>query len=477
VRSGLAWGAVSRVSQLAVQLLSAAVLARLLSPADFGIVNMSAVFLNVANALADFGIKAYVVQRKDFSERDRGAASLLGWLLGAAIFLAAVLAAVPLSRFYHEPRLAPVLAVQAVVYLLVNAASIHIAMITRALRFRRLAAAELAGSVAYLVAACGLAWIGEGYWSLVLGRIVAAAASLSLLVSHWSDLPPRRVPWRDLRALMRFGGAVTATGVLGQLDENFDNIAVGRFFGSSSLGLYAVSYNTAALPQKYVAFTVAGVANPVLARAEAGTSFAAACTRYVRYQVLVPAALAVAVGVLAPEVCAVLLGRRWPEAPSLVSIMSVSAALLSVGTTIGGILISRGLAGDLFRFHTVKLTATAMFVLVGARWGLKGVAVAFAVATACSVLGGLAWAGLRTGLGRSTLIRAAGGPAAAVAIAGGMTWAARTVLLAVGGLGTIPMLIVGAATFAGALTLAVVAALPRERDEIAVALRSTLRRG
>jgi len=58
-----------------------------------------------------------------------------------------------------------------------------------------------------------------------------------------------------------------------------------------------------------------------------------------------------------------------------------------------------------------------------------------------------------------------------------MTWAARTVLLAVGGLGTIPMLIVGAATFAGALTLAVVAALPRERDEIAVALRSTLRRG
>jgi O-antigen/teichoic acid export membrane protein len=185
----------------------------------------------------------------------------------------------------------------------------------------------------------------------------------------------------------------------------------------------------AALPQRYLAYLVAGVANPVIARAEPA-ALAAAIRRYARYQVLGPGAVAIGLGVMAPEVTGLLLGSRWAEAAPLIRLMGLSTAMLALGTVIGGSLVSRGEVKPLFAFHAAKLAGTVLGVMAGLRYGAMGVAGGFLVATTASVLMGLRLVEAR--LGVAGVLRACLGPGAVVAGAAVAAWASRGIALAAG---------------------------------------------
>lgn len=475
VRSGLAWGTVARGVQLVAQFAGTAILARLLTPGDFGLVNMAAIFLNVANALADFGVRAYVLHRRDLDDAQVESAKLVSWGLGLAIFLLACVAAFPMAWFYREPRLAPILVVQAVVYVIVNAGTVHGAMLARRLSFHRIAQAEIASSVAYVAASTALALFGAGYWSMVVGRVIGSLAALVVVSAGLRGILPRRAAAGEAghsRRILRFGGIVAGTGVLTQLDENFDNIVVGRFMGAGSLGLYAVAYNLAALPQKYLAFMIAGIANPVVAGAPDGASLGGVLRRYVRYQVLVPAAIAVGIGLMAPEVVAVLLGSRWPAAAPLVRIMSFSTAMLAVATVVGGSLVSRGHARELFAFHVVKLAVTMTGVAIGAAYGVVGIAYGFLGAVAITLVLGLKFVEAR--LHVSGVLRAIVAPCLLVGVAAAPTWFLRAWLVTASASHLVVLIAAGAA-YAAILLAVALAFLPEVRTDLAVALRD--RRG
>ncbi len=470
VRSGLAWSTVARGVQLVAQFAGTAILARLLTPGDFGLVNMAAIFLNVANALADFGVRAYVLHRRDLDDAQVESAKLVSWGLGLSIFLLACLAAFPMAWFYREPRLAPILVVQAVVYVIVNAGTVHGAMLARRLSFHKLAQAEIASSVAYVVASTALALSGAGYWSMVVGRVIGSLAALLVVSAGLRGILPRRTAAGEAghsRRILRFGGIVAGTGVLTQLDENFDNIVVGRFMGAGSLGLYAVAYNLAALPQKYLAFMIAGIANPVVAGAPDAAALGGVLRRYVRYQVLVPAAIAVGIGLMAPEVVAVLLGSRWPAAAPLVRIMSFSTAMLAIATVVGGSLVSRGHARELFAFHVVKLAVTIAGVAIGSAYGLAGIAYGFLGAVAITLVLGLKFVELR--LRVFGVARAAVAPALLVLAAAVLAWRLRGWLVAASASTLVVVLVAGAAYVAALLALAL-ALLPDVRADVATAI-------
>jgi PST family polysaccharide transporter len=375
--------------QLGSQFTGTAILARVLAPGDFGLLNMSAIFLNVANALADFGVRAYIIHRPALTDDEIDAAKLVSWGLGLAIFLASLAAAAPLSWWYREPRLVAVLAVQAFVYVIVNAGMVHTAILVRGLSFRRLATADISSSVGYVVSATLLAFAGAGYWSMVLGRVAGAVLSVGVVTSGFRGLLPGRTSHGVAAKILKFGGVVSATGVVCQLDENFDNIVVGRALGAGALGLYSVGYNLAALPQRYLAYMIAGVVNPLVARQDDGSSLERLLVRYARYQLVGPSAVSVAFGVFAPEVVAILLGPRWSAAVPLVRIMSLSTALLCVATVVGGSLVSRGHARALFGFHVGKLAVTAIAVIIGLSGGMRGIALGFLAAAIVSLAAGL----------------------------------------------------------------------------------------
>ena len=427
VASGIAWGSIARIVQVAAQFAATAALARLLAPTDFGVVSMAAVFLAMANALADFGVRSYVIHRPSLDQTEIETAKAVSLILGFGVFTAAALAAWPLAWFFREPRLAPVVVVQALVYIVTSAGAVPSALLIRRLGFRRMALSEVAASLTYVTTAVVLAGAGVGYWSLVLGRVASSLAGLLVVAHRAGSMMPRSPSVERMGSMARFGGAVTGTGILTQVDENFDNIVVGRFLGAELLGVYAVGYNVAALPQRYLAYLVAGVANPVVARAEPA-ALSAAIQKYARYQVLGPGAVAVGLSIMAPEVTEILLGSRWAEAAPLIRLMGLSTAMLALGTVIGGSLVSRGAVKPLFAFHAAKLAATVLGVLAGLRFGMVGVAGGFLVATSASVLLGLRHVEAR--LRVSGVLRACFGPGAVVAAAALAAWASRSIALA-----------------------------------------------
>ncbi len=475
VASGAFWGTTSRVVMLVTQLVSTPVLARLLSRRDFGIVNMSATFFFVAAILSEFGIGNYLLKARPLTERERQAGKLSAWLLGIASSTAGVVAAVPLARFYGEPALAPVVAAQSLVMLLSNAAIVHTITRMRALDFRRLAMVAIAGNLTYCLVALALAWAGSGYWSIVSGRAAQAAVSLAVVTPTLTEIFPRRASWSDVRPILAFGAAVSVIGAMAQLCENVDNMSVGRLLGTASLGLYAVSYNAATLPQKYLAFMVGGIAIPLVAQAQDGEPLARALCRLARYQILFPVAVAAALGVFAPEACLVLLGGRWPDAPDLVRIMAVSAAMLSLQTVVQDALLNRGLLRPLRAYHAFKLLATTVLVLAGARFGVAGVAIGFAMAASLSVIAGLAYLGARLDLGAGRILGAMVRPLGVVLLSTAVGVGAREGLSALG-LSKVPLLVTGTLVFLAMAVGLVRLLCPGEWQEVRAGLISLARR-
>ena len=165
--SGLKWSGSSRGVQLACQLGTNTILARLLMSSDFGLLNMSATFLNIANAVADFGVRSFLIQKKDLSELEQKAALLVSWALGSGLFLVGLLASYPLAAFYREPGLVPLLIVQSSIYLVANVAGVQAALLSRKFAFARLARVEIFTSV--FTRSAPSAWRqqepGTGRWS------------------------------------------------------------------------------------------------------------------------------------------------------------------------------------------------------------------------------------------------------------------------------------------------------------------------
>ncbi len=471
---GVAWGTVSRAAQLGSGLLTTLFLARLLAADDFGLVSMSAIFLSVCSAFADFGIRAYLVQRRSLTHEEIHTATSASWLIGLAIFTVGILAAWPLASFYHAPKLSYIVIAQSGAYLLLNAGAVPSALLARRLDYRRISIAEACSSLTYPATAIPLAYFGCHSWSIVIGRLAQAGVGLALVAPSVHSLVPGRVSGSALQRLLRFGGLVVIASALTQLDENLDNICVGHYFGSAALGTYSLAYNVATIPQKYAAFMIAAIAFPALSASRVSGSFADAAARFTKYQVLVPVFLSLMVGVYAQEACALLIGNRWGDAWKITGIMSLSGAALSVATVVGGTLLAGGRPGVLLLFHAAKAFVTLCFLNAFRVRGVSGVALGFALANCLMLMAGLALAGRCTSTTWTALPRAIARPLLAVLTGVGASYLFRT-LLVERGFGTFPVLTISGG--AGVLCYLVVAlAVSRsELTDVASAIRAAVR--
>ncbi|HEX2964299.1 MAG TPA: lipopolysaccharide biosynthesis protein, partial [Syntrophorhabdaceae bacterium] len=261
----------SQFAKFALQLGSVAILARILTPEDYGLFAIVIAVVVFGGFLNDMGLQMSTIQRELVTHEQ---VSNLFWVnaaTGTALVLIAVAAAPLIGWFYHEPRLTAMLAVLSLVFIANALGSQQQAIMKRTMRFGTVAAIEAVSMASGVLVAIIAAFHGAGYWALVYMHItltVLNAASV-WFVSKWHPgLPDRSA---DIRPLLRYGRHLMGLGILGFACRNVDTLLIGWYLGAREVGLYDKAYQLLLIPLLQVEIPLAGFALSILSRARRNT--------------------------------------------------------------------------------------------------------------------------------------------------------------------------------------------------------------
>jgi PST family polysaccharide transporter len=371
---------VSSGANLGLQIIATIVLARLLQPADFGLVAMVTTF---SLLLTNFGLNGFTEAVLQREEIDHTLASNVFWICTAAgliLTLGFAASASRLAGLYHNPLVQPVGIGVSIAILITGSSVIHLALLKRAMLFSWLSANDIASRAVSVFLSVFLAWAGYRYWALVAGIIAQPLAQAigAWFLCRWVPGLPRRVVGTG--SMSRFAINVYARFALNYFARNTDNLLVAWCFGAQTLGFYKKAYDLFALSVTQTTAPLTNVAVSALSRFK---------PRSIQYQQALLSSLAVTAFVgmgggacltlVGRDVIRVLLGPGWAPAGRLFTFFGPGIGIMLMYTTHGWIHLSIGKADRWFLWGIFECGVAALLLVLGLHWGPEGVAAAWTV--------------------------------------------------------------------------------------------------
>lgn len=429
IRSGVLWTLAGQVIQQVLRVFFSILLARLLSPRDFGLVGMATVFSGFAGLFVTLGFGQAIVQRKDLRPEHLGTTLTLSLCASIALLVAFWCSAGYIATVYGEPILKPILAMLALQFPLSALGVVHSALLSRAMRFKELALVDLyaflAGSSAAVIAAlCKLA-----VWSLVVNSLVYALVSTILLwrLSGWK---PRLGIHRSCATeLWSYSQPLVGFNSLFYWARNADNFLIGKYCGASELGAYNRAYQLMMLPVDYITKSVSAVVFPVLCKLQSEDYLLrTAVLKLHRIIALITFPLMTGLCILAEPFVIALFGEKWMAVVPLIQVLAWTGLGQSLGVQ-HLIYNTLGRTDMTFKIGGVNSALMIVSFVVGLRWGAFGVALSYTL-TWWLVVFPLGWsvAARMVGLTLSDILTNLRGVFLCTAVMGGITWLVKTLL-------------------------------------------------
>ncbi len=418
VRGGAATISAAALS-LAVQVVSTVILARLLTPTDFGVVAMVTTFVMFLMGVGANGCNEAIIQR---DKMDRFLASNLFWInlaIGLILMIAFAAAGSLLARFYRNPLVAHVTVAMSPGILISALSVVPVALLKRAMRFTTVSANEVVSRTVNTVVTILLALRGWGYWALVAG-ILAQALSVAMgawWLCRWTPSLPRRGV--GTRETLRFAAHVYGTFNANYFTRNFDNLLVGWRFNAVALGYYKRAYDLFALSASQLTAPLNNVALAALSRVKNDPArFRRNLASSLELVALVGMAMGAVLTLVGKDVVRLVLGPKWLESGRIFELFGPGIGVMLLYSTIGWIHVSIGKPERGFRWTLVESTTTGLLFLVALPWGPAGIAVAWSVSFWILLIPGFWYAGRPIHFGASQLLGAAWKYALASLVAG-----------------------------------------------------------
>jgi PST family polysaccharide transporter len=367
----------SQGAQFVMQTVATVVLARLLTPADFGLVAMVTAITGLGQAFADFGLSEATIQRQEISHDQ---VSTLFWInvgIGLTLMLSAVALAPLLAWFYREPRLKLITLVVSLTFLFGGLRVQHNALLKRQMRFLALAIRDITAYALAVPLAIAMAWRGAGYWAIVALPLTLSfiQMALSWLLVRWIPGLPRRDA--KVGSMVSFGGKVAASYVIGNVNRSADSVLIGWHWGAHPLGLYSRAYNLLMLPVRQLSTPAGSVAVPAFSRLQNDPErFARYYLRMANLMMWITTPLFGFLFVAAQPVIILVLGRQWQEAAPVFRILVIAALGQLLYESALWLFVSRGESARLLKLLLVISPIIVGSFAIGLPFGIKGVALA-----------------------------------------------------------------------------------------------------
>ncbi|WP_240732094.1 lipopolysaccharide biosynthesis protein [Egibacter rhizosphaerae] len=356
------------------------VLARLVTPEDYGLVTMVVAITGLAERLLTVGLRTATIQRREITDQQVSALFWITVILGTIVSALFAGSAELISAFYGEPELVPVTLAMSSIFVLTAFGSQHIALLDRHMRFKLLAVMEVTALGVAGVAAIVVGALGMGYWAIVVLHLAQPAVKLAFgwLGTGWKPQLPRA--WAGVRSLLSFGAYQTLFQVLTYSSQNLDNVVIGNAIGSSALGIYSRAYQLLLVPIRELQSPLHRVAIPTLSRLQdqperfrrfyrtglSGTAHAA-----------IPLILLLALA--SDEIILLALGDQWIEAGPIFRVLAFAGLATVAGHANGWLYVALGRVRRQALWGLVAHPLLIASFFIGLPWGIVGVATAYTV--------------------------------------------------------------------------------------------------
>lgn len=416
------------------------VLARLLAPADFGVLAMVMSAIGIAELFRDLGLSQATVRAETVTHGQINTLFWINALLGTLLAGLCLLLAQWLPALLADPRVGGVAAAMGSTFLLNALASQHMALLRRRLRFTTIAGINMSAAIAGSITALALAAVGAAYWALVASAIVTSAANAigAWMRSGWRPTAPAF----DVaaRPMISFGGYLVAFGFLTFLAQNAHIALIGRLYGASAAGLYARASTLLSQPLSYAIDPLRLILPAGLSRLQGSPGdYADHYLRALAPLLLFAAPASVWLAVTSKDVIHVLLGAQWHSAHLVLTLLALGTIPQVICSSSGWLYLSRGDARGMMRWGAAGWTVVLLAMLCGLTWGINGVAAMYSLSMFLIVVPCMHFACRHTQITLSAIWSLAWRPAAAALLSGaalvalyevGVAWAAHTRLLA-----------------------------------------------
>ncbi|MCB2223817.1 MAG: lipopolysaccharide biosynthesis protein [Actinobacteria bacterium] len=371
----VAWNYVSFASGKVLVLVTLAVLARLLTPSEFGIVGFATLALAYLAVLKDLGLGGALIQRKDDTEEAAQTVYTLNLILGVVLTGLTMLAAPAVAAFFREPLVTPILRVLALTFVIEALGSVHLVLLARRLDFKRRLVPDVGRAIVKGGVSITAAALGMGVWALVWGQLasVAASAILVRLVIPWR--PRFELHRRLVRPLLGFGMPLVVVNIQHAVWANLDYVVIGRMLGDAALGVYTLAYRLPELLIQSIWRVVAGAAFPFFSTLQDRPDLLrSGFLKALRFSQLLVVPLALGLIITAEPAVGALFGDQWDEAVPVLRILALFTLVASVGYNAGDVYKAIGRSGILAKLGLVDLLVLAPALVLAAPHGIIAVA-------------------------------------------------------------------------------------------------------
>lgn len=375
--SGVRWTTLSFLVRALLHFVQVVTLARLLVPADFGLVAIVMAIMAFLQMFSDAGVSSAIIH---FQEISREQFSSLYWLnVAASLGLAFLVASAShwVATFYGQHALQPLLMLAALT-LVISSLGQQIRIVAQKnMRFSELAKVDVAGSLSSLVTVVTVALLGGGAYSLIAGSMMSAVV-ITLVV--WWKLadgwrPQFRMRLGEIGEFVKFGGYMVGNNLVNVFNSQVDILLGGRLLGSHAIGLYSVPKDLSQNVSDVINSIVTKVGFPVMAMAQDDVErLKRIYLRIMRMTASVNFPIYVAIGFFAPEVVHVALGAKWQAAAPLLRVFAFWALLRSTANPVGSLLMARGRAKLSFQWNAALVVIFPPALWVGGKFGAVGLA-------------------------------------------------------------------------------------------------------
>jgi len=390
------WLAWSRGVLPLLSFATTVLIARILVPADYGVMALAGTFIGTANMLAEMGLGRAVIQFRDLDRWELDTCFWLTMTLAIIGFLVLSLSASMIAHWFAVPRLADVLPVLALSLPLTACGGVSDGLLRRRLALDRISQAEIIGGVAALPAMLCFALAGFGVWALVVGSLVHLAVR-SLATFAFAPWCPRfRLGGERAREMLRFSLTTLGANILWTLGEQADVLVVGKITGQVTIGLYSMAKQLALLPGHKISTVVNMLSSPMMAELQTNIdAMRVAFYRTVRLTAAIALPISFGMALVAAELVAVVLGPKWSAAVPIFRLLCFYAAVRAIDVLLAPVLVARHRERLLFWYCFALLITVPAAAALGALWDGAPGAVILMCPVYCGAMVGKVLAELR----------------------------------------------------------------------------------
>jgi len=374
---GAVWSGAERFSVQGITFAVMVVMARILTPEDYGLVGMLTIFIAISQSLVDSGFSQALIRKQDRSETDNSTVFYFNVGVGTALYLLLFFSAPQIARFYHEPILVPLTRLISFSVLINSFVVVQRALLTARIDFKTQAKASVSAAIVSGAVGITMAATGFGVWAIAWHQLTNLTVNVGLLwfFSKWR--PQWTYSWASFRELFGFGSKLAVSGIINTVYNNAYLLVIGKVFNASDLGYYTRAHQFAAFPSSNITGTIQRVTFPVLCSIRQDDErLRNVYRRFLRLSAFVVFPLMIGLAAVAHPFIVLILKEQWAFSSVLLQIVCLSMMWYPIHAINLNLLQVKG-RSDLFLkleiwkkcFGIAMICITVPFGLTAMCWG------------------------------------------------------------------------------------------------------------